>query len=159
MKSRFTLLAILSFIMVSTSSLFAQDKGKFAVGGQLISPVGVTAKYALSESSSLTGVLGFFASDSYKSLSFEANYIMYFGSENYNVGSGELNPYWGGGITLGFDDVDGNDATFGLRVPFGIEYGIEDAPIEIYMDIGPTVGISPDVDFGFDSSLGFRFFF
>ena len=159
MKSRITLIAVLSFIVVSTSSVLAQDKGSFALGGQLISPVGVSGKYALSEKSSITSVLGFFASDGYKEISFELNFIMYANSDKYNVGSGTLKPYWGGGLTLGANDFGSSDADFGLRVPFGIEYVLEDAPVEIYMDIGPAVGLSPNVDFGLDSSLGFRFYF
>ncbi len=154
MNTRKLLTTAFAVLVFGTASTFAQGIG---IGGQLLSPTGVSVKAPIGETSAITGAVGFFVSDNFKNAVIEANYIMYRGSERFNVDSGSLNPYFGGGLSLGL--AENTDATLSLRVPFGIEYGLESAPVEIYMDIGPDIGITPNVDLGLDSSLGFRIFF
>lgn len=154
MNTRKLLIAAFSILVLGTSSAFAQGIG---IGGQLVSPTGISIKAPVGETSAITGAVGFFVSDNFKSTTIEANYILYRGSDRFNVDSGSLRPYFGGGLSLGL--AENTDERLSLRVPFGIEYGLESAPVEIYMDIGPTVGLTPNVDLGLDSSLGFRIFF
>ena len=152
----FRKLLITAFVplLMGTATSHAQGIG---IGGQLLSPTGISVKAPLGENSAITGAVGFFVSDNFKNSTIEANYILYRGSERFNVDSGSLRPYFGGGLSLGL--AENTDARLSLRVPFGIEYGLESAPVEIYMDIGPNVGLTPNVDLVLDSSLGFRIFF
>lgn len=154
MNTRKLLITAFSILVLGTSSAFAQGIG---VGGQLLSPTGVSIKAPIGEISAITGAVGFFVSDNFNNATIEANYILYRGSERFNVDSGSLRPYFGGGLSLGL--AENSDATLSFRVPFGIEYGLESAPVEIYMDIGPDIGLTPNVDLSLDSSLGFRIFF
>ena len=141
--------------MLTTSETFAQDG--VGLGGELLSPVGISYKVPINESSAITGAFGFFVTDGFNSSVIEVNYISYRDNENIKIGSGDLSPYIGAGLAFRF--ANNQDAAVSLRVPFGIEYMIDNSPIEIYMDAGPFLTVTDPLSFTFDSSLGFRYRF
>jgi hypothetical protein len=151
------LLSTLSlFILLGfSSSTFAQNT--LYLGGELLSPVGVTAKADINEEYSLTSSLGFYLSEGNNNARLEITLQRYLPYEDISVESGELLPYAGVGLAFYFSDV--TDEQIALRVPVGLEYKIEDTPFEIYMDVGPYLNIVDSFSFSFDSSLGFRYKF
>ncbi len=155
MKTRFLIATLSTVFLLTTSSSFAQDG--VGVGGELISPVGLSYKVPINESSAVTGALGLFVTDGFNSSRFEINYLSYRDNEDINIASGDLNPYIGAGLSFRF--AENLDPTVSLRVPFGIEYMIDNSPIEVYMDIGPFLTVTDPLSFSFDSSLGFRYRF
>ena len=155
MKKLTLLIVLLSIISLTSSNIFAQDK--LGLGGELISPVGLSYKVSLNQKSAITGAFGFFVSDGFNNAILETNYILYRDNENINIGSGELHPYFGTGLAFNF--FTSSDIAIALRVPFGIEYKIDNTPIEVYMDVGPYLVITDPLSFSLDSSLGFRYRF
>ncbi len=155
MKTRFLIVMLSAVFMLTSSESFAQDG--VGLGGELISPVGISYKVPINESSAVTGALGLFVTDGFSSSRFEVNYLSYRDNENINIGSGDLSPYIGAGVSFRF--AENQDAVVSLRVPFGIEYMIDNSPIEVYMDIGPFITVTDPAAFTFDSSLGFRYRF
>ena len=144
------------FFTLLSISAQAQNKG-FALGAQLFSPTGVSAKYAISESSSITGLATFGLNEFNDSFTLQGNFILNGAKDQFNLESGLLRSYYGLGLNLVFQEF--GDATIGLRVPIGIEYALEDQPLEIYMDVAPTLNAQPSTAFFFSSSMGVRYFF
>lgn len=145
---------LITFALTNVESI-AQDK--LGLGGELLSPVGLSYKVSINEKSAITGAFGFFLSDGVNNAVLETNYILYKDNENINIGSGELQPYFGGGLAFNF--ATSSDIAVALRVPFGIEYKIDNTPIEVYMDVGPYLVLTDPLSFSLDSSLGFRYRF
>ncbi len=139
-----------------TVSVQAQNKG-FALGAQLFSPTGISAKYAISESSAITGLATFNLNEFNDYFTIQANFVLNGAKDQFNLESGLLRSYYGLGLNLVFREF--GDATIGLRVPIGIEYALEDQPLEIYMDVAPTLNAQPSTAFYFGSSMGVRYFF
>src|SRR5690554_1313796 len=148
-------LTTIFFVAIAVSAN-AQSQG-FAVGANLFSPAGVSAKYTLSESSAITGVVGFSLNDFNNSFTLQANYIMNGDRDQFSLESGLLRSYYGAGLNLSFQEW--GDTGVGIRIPLGVEYGIVDQPLEIYMDLAPTINIQPNTSFFFSSSMGVRYFF
>lgn len=155
MKTRVLTLVLIAIFTIGANQLFAQ-KG-IAVGGELISPTGISYKLNINESSAITGAWGVFLSDAFNASTFEVNYLMYRENESISIGSGDFSPYLGGGLAFIFRK--NTDAQIALRVPFGIEYKIDNTPFEIYMDIGPYLVVTDPLSYSFNSSLGFRYQF
>lgn len=149
---------ILTFttLLIATSSLKAQNEG-FAIGAQLLSPTGISAKATLSEKASLTGVLGFNINEFNTNVSLQTNLILNGNKDTFKIESGILRGYYGIGLNLVFNE--NTNTGIGIRIPVGIEYGLQDQPFEIYMDIAPTINIEPSSAFFLSSSMGFRYFF
>ena len=155
MNKRVLTIVLTTIFYIGANQLFAQER--IAIGGELISPTGISYKVSLNESSAITGAWGVFLSDTFNTTTFEVNYLMYRESESIYIGSGDLSPYIGGGLAFVFRK--NADAQVALRVPFGIEYKIDNTPFEIYMDIGPYLVVTDPLSYSFDSSLGFRYHF
>lgn len=155
MKTRFLTVVLSTVFMFTATQSFAQDG--VGLGGELLSPTGLSYKIPINETSSINGGLGFFVTDFNSSLILEANYVIYRDSDNINVGSGDLVPYFGGGVYVTFNsDIDSQLA---IQIPFGIEYRVDSSPIEVYMDIGPLLTLTDPMIFRATSSLGFRYRF
>ena len=155
MKTRFLTVVLSTVFMLTASQSFAQDG--VGLGGELLSPVGLSYKVPINESSAITGALGLFITDGFNNSRVEVNYLSFMDNDNINITSGDLKPYIGAGLSFRF--AEGLDPAVSLRVPFGIEYMIDNSPIEIYMDAGPFLTVTDPLSFTFDSSLGFRYRF
>lgn len=155
MKTRFLTVVLSTVFMFTVTQSFAQDG--VGLGGELLSPVGLSYKVPINEAFAVTGAFGFFVTDGFNTSTIEVNVISFRDNDNFNIGSGNLSPYIGAGLAFLF--AENTDAAVAVRVPFGIEYDIENAPIEIYMDIGPYLTVTDPLSFTFDSSLGFRYRF
>jgi hypothetical protein len=148
---------VLLFLLIAgiTTSTYAQES-KTAVGGYLS---GLTAKFTINEKSAIRTDLGLTLID-ITQINFTANYLIYKTENSLGVESGTLTPYYAPGIRLSYFDpganVDG-DVSYGIEFPIGVEYGFEEAPFEIFIDMGPYLDINPSQIFGFTGSIGFRY--
>lgn len=150
-----TLLTVFT-LLISTSSLSAQNEG-FAVGAQMFSPTGITAKATISESAAVTGVVGFNFNEFNNFIHLQTNLILNGNSDAFDIESGILRPYYGVGVNFTF--LENLDTDIGFRIPLGMEYSFQDQPFEMYMDIAPTVNVERTSAFFLSSSMGFRYFF
>lgn len=71
------------------------------------------------------------------------------------VDKGELPLYFGIGGKLVLSDNLGA----GIRIPLGIAYLFESAPIDIFFEVVPTLELLPATDVGFEGGVGARYFF
>ncbi|HBX66654.1 MAG: hypothetical protein CL670_13960 [Balneola sp.] len=148
---------VLLFLLIAgaSTSIHAQQSKK-AVGGYLS---GLTAKFTLNEKSAIRTDLGFTLID-VTQINFSANYVIYKSENSLGVESGSLTPYYAPGIRLNYTDLGANvdgDVSYGIEFPIGVEYGFEEAPFEVFIDMGPYLDINPSQIFGFTGSIGFRY--
>ena len=47
----------------------------------------------------------------------------------------------------------------GVRIPVGIAYFVEKEPIEIFLELGPVLDLTPATEFRLTGGIGFRYYF
>lgn len=56
--------------------------------------------------------------------------------------------------------VDGPyDAVIGARVPFGLDFDLDDAPVQFYLELAIDVTVLPPLGVGADAGFGVRYYF
>ena len=72
-----------------------------------------------------------------------------------NVNEGQLPIYFG----LGAKVVMRKEPVVGARIPIGLAYMFEDAPLDIFLEIVPGLDLIPSTDFAINGGIGIRYFF
>jgi hypothetical protein len=123
-------------------------------------PVGISLKGWLSDRQALTGMTSFFisgtnsASPSYWIL--QSDYLFH-DFNKLDVGEGLLALYVGaGGQYTVFEDSDNQ---FALRSPLGVTYLLGSAPIDVFVEVAPTLRVTDPTALRFDGGIGFRYYF
>lgn len=124
-------------------------------------PVGVNGKLWLSDRQAFAGMTSFFIGDgsqgggqSYWVL--QGDYLFH----NFNeleVGEGLLALYIGPGAQLSV--FENSDNQFDVRGPTGITYLLGSAPVDVFVEVAPTLSLTDPVTLRFDGAIGFRYYF
>lgn len=165
MKRTIVLVSAFLFFLAAASPLMAQDEEMARLGGGdntvniigagiiLGEPSGLTAKVWLEQGLALDAAVAWsFQGDS--SLYIHSNALYHFRVLD-TTGGNFLTPYVGGGVAFRFQD----DLNIGLRIPVGISWLLDAAPVEIFAEIAPGVGIVPETDFELGAGIGARYYF
>lgn len=131
----------------------AQDR-TFGIGGIIGDPDGVSLKAWLSESTAIAGAVSVDLGDNYSWVSIHADFL----KQNTVVTWEEalLQTHFGGGVRIVSGDFQDYIA---LRAPIGIDVNAIDAPMEVFMEVVPTIDVDPVVYFYFSGAMGFRYYF
>ena len=123
-------------------------------------PIGINGKVWTSERQAVSGMTSFFISGTVPSAQsywiLQGDYLFH----NFNkldVGEGLLALYVGGGgqFTV-FEDTDNQ---FALRSPLGVNYLLGSTPIDVFVEVAPTLRVTDPSALRFDGAIGFRYFF
>ena len=165
MKRIIGVLSAFLLLLAVTSPLLAQGEEMTRLGGGdgtvniigagiiLGEPSGLTAKVWLEQGLALDAAVAWsFLGES--SLYIHSNALYHFRVLDTSGGN-FLTPYVGGGVAFRFQD----DLNIGLRIPVGISWLLDAAPVEIFAEIAPGVGIVPETDFELGAGLGARYYF
>ena len=71
------------------------------------------------------------------------------------VDEGSLAFYYG----IGARFLMADDARVGVRVPFGLNYHIQDAPVDVFIEAVPILDLVPSTSFNGNGALGIRYYF
>jgi hypothetical protein len=71
------------------------------------------------------------------------------------VNKGKLPLYFGIGFRIRIGDED----RIGIRIPVGICYLFEQSPLDIFLELGPVLDLTPATKLRVTSSVGIRYFF
>jgi hypothetical protein len=145
-------LIIVSILLLLTATAKAQNK-KFGIGVILGEPTGISVKKWLGDHYAIDGAVAW-SFGGVNSFHLHADYL-YHNFKLFDVESGQLPLYFG----VGFRFKAEPEATFGVRIPVGICYIFEKAPLDIFLELGPVLNLAPDMDFWFTGSIGARFYF
>ena len=145
-------LIIVSILLLLTATAKAQNK-EFGIGIILGEPTGISVKKWLGDHYAIDGAVAW-SFGGVNSFHLHADYL-YHNFKLFDVESGQLPLY----IGVGFRFKAEPEATFGVRIPVGICYIFEKAPLDIFLELGPVLNLAPDMEFWFTGSIGARFYF
>lgn len=152
--------------MAATGS--AQSSG-FGLGFMLGDPTGLSAKLWLSDGERALdfglawGVYG-------RYVHLHSDYLFH-NTSLISVSKGQMALYYGPGIRVRswsggrywyrgkWEDYDGSRVGIGARFPVGLDYMFEGAPVDIFMELVPSLDLTPSTAFDLDAALGARYWF
>lgn len=126
------------------------------VGAELGAPIGINAKYWLTDRWAVDGAFGL-SPYSHAVVEIRADFLVH----NFNLvtlSSGRLPLYYGGGI-LGRFRNDGHSSLGGFRFPIGASYMFDDRPFDVFAEIAPEAIFVPFARACIDGTVGFRYWF
>ncbi len=127
--------------------------GNLGLGVMLGEPTGISLKsWNNSRSAFDLGVAWSFAGSD-DDIYLHADYLLH--SWIDDVDQGDLAFYYGIGGRMIFSD----DPTAGVRIPFGLNYVIQDAPVDVFVEVVPVLNLTPNTDFDGNGALGIRYYF
>ena len=128
---------------------------RFGAGLILGEPIGASLKYWLNDKIALDGAVAwsFWHEDNFE---FHAD-ALFHEFDWIPVSQGKLAVYYGGGFRIKLQDND--DDRFGIRGPVGISYLFEHVPVDIFVEVGPVIDLTPSVRGGVTGGIGARFWF
>ncbi len=153
---RYLFLGMLSLFVVSpVSARLVGESGDFGAGVVLGSPTGLTAKYWLGGHRAIDGTLAWkFGHED--QLEIAADHLWHHTFPNSSASVRGWLPFYFG---LGVRVLAGDDAEAGVRIPLGLSYMVQDAPVEFFAEIVPVVEFAPDTDADIDGGIGVRYYF
>ena len=135
--------------------------GRFGAGIILGEPTGISLKYWLNDTLAIDGALGASFNDNDHGDN-DSNFylhadVLWHNFDLLKVSQGRLAPYLGAGALLRFRENDGNQ--FGIRVPVGMSYLFQNAPVDVFAEIAPAIDMAPHVRGEVTGGVGLRFWF
>ncbi len=133
--------------------------GNFGLGLIVGEPTGLSWKLWQGDSRAWDGAVAWsFIDDGY--LRVHADYLWHDFSL-IPVERGQLPFYFGVGGTLWSGNRAHYDKSFnlGVRGVAGLEYIFPEAPVDIFLELAPTLGLVPETGFDIQGGLGARIFF
>ncbi len=159
---------LVSCVFLSASMAHAISKNaKTGVGIILGAPTAITGRYLLSDKNAVAGGIGFY----WHASIFYADYQFLFPgvikSESSEVNT--IVPYIGIGASLSYFNRDYIDRRYnrwensftvlGARVPFGLSWMIPKNPVEIFVELVPTIDVIPGLYLEGEGGIGVRVYF
>ena len=131
----------------------AQDDG-FGLGLIVGEPTGVALKQWIGPRTAVAaGVAWSFADED--AFHVHVDYLVH--SATFAGGRHNRSPFYyglGGRLKAGEDDT-----WLGVRVPLGVAFSINDAPIDFFLEIAPLMDLIPDTEFRLNAAFGARYYF
>jgi hypothetical protein len=131
----------------------AAAQGNFGLGIILGEPTGVSGKLWLTDRSAVDMAAAWSFSDQ-EAFHLHADYLLH-NFDLISVSQGRLPIYFGVGGRVKFED----ESKLGVRVPVGLAYIFDGAPLDIFFEIVPILDLIPDTEFEANAAIGIRFFF
>ena len=137
----------------------AWHAGRFGAGIVLGEPTGVSLKYWLNDTLAFDGAIGASLHDDPDDLSsfYLHGDILWHKFDLISVSRGKLPVYIGAGVLARFRDHRDDQA--GIRIPVGLSYLFDNAPVDIFAEIAPALDIAPGARGEITGGIGVRFWF
>jgi hypothetical protein len=135
---------------------------KFGLGIQLGEPSGLTGKvYTNGRSNAVDFTVGGgYYGEPFGPYGFAAQVAYHWHLETLASGGGVTIPFRigvGGWFVTDYGWAD--DAYIGARVPFGVDFDLESAPFQFYIEAAFRLGVIPGFGAGVDAAIGARYYF
>lgn len=142
-------------VFLITSLLFSSTgPGNFELGVILGEPTGISAKTWFDRNTALDGALSWSLRDKDDKLHIHADFLWH----DYGIindSSGLIPVYYG----IGGRVILADKAHLGARVPVGISWLLNGAPLDLFIELAAILDIIPDTDFDLNGGIGIRFIF
>jgi len=143
---------VILFTILFLSAANAQSKG-IGLGLIVGEPTGISFKYWTGSTTAVDAALAWSFIDE-GAFHIHGDYIFH----NFTlitIPEGKLPFYYGIGARI----KTANDTKLGVRVPLGLAYLFNSAPIDIFLEIVPILDLTPKTDFAINAALGARYYF
>jgi hypothetical protein len=167
MRTTVAAAALIGALALAPAEASATEIGArpFGLGIQLGAPSGITGKlYMGGRRNAIDFALGAYYDDVFYNNAFvQVSYHWHF--PELTSGSGVTIPLRigvGGWLTSGawrFGYYRGYDVIIGGRVPFGVDFDLETAPVQFYVEVAFAMAVVPFIGAGLDAGIGFRYYF
>jgi len=149
-----TTLILIALLLTPFSTQAQPDDGDLGLGLMIGEPTGISLKYWSSETRAIGGGVAW-SLGQYDAIHLHGDYLWHSYSVFDDVDKGQLPVYYGVGGRIVFAE---NDAVLGIRVPVGLNYRFEENPLDLFLELVPTVNLAPDTDFDMNGALGIRIY-
>lgn len=133
-------------------TLDAQDSG-LGLGVILGQPTGVSFK-AWTARNQAVDVAVAWAFDREEAVHVHADYLFH-DFRLFRVEKGQFVLYYGIGGRIKAE----SRTRFGIRIPIGLSYLFEGAPVELFFELGPIMDLAPSTLFRMTTGVGIRYYF
>jgi len=148
MKKLFLVLIAATFSL----GMFAQNDG-FGLGAVFGEPTGLSAKLWTSQKTAVDAAAAWsFAGSGFFHI--HADFLIH-NFDLISVSEGQLPLYFGIGAFMDF----ASELGLGIRVPLGLAYHFESAPLDVFAEVAPGLSLLPGTDFYFGGGIGIRYYF
>jgi hypothetical protein len=131
----------------------AGEVGSFGIGAMMGSPIGATGKYWFTQKQAVDLSMGWSAGHR-NDFEINSDYLWHFLS-NLHPSNGRAPVYFGAGLRV----TAGDGGTAGFRFPGGLDYLMNNAPVEFFVEIAPVFRFAPNITGDLDGSAGVRYYF
>ncbi|PSQ95464.1 MAG: hypothetical protein BRD55_10535 [Bacteroidetes bacterium SW_9_63_38] len=167
-RARRSLLCVSLLLGLLWTAPAAAQSGGIGVGASIgvsngqgfsaANPVGLAGKGWISDRHALAGMTSFFLGSDRQSSYWviQGDYLFH----NFNeleVDEGYLAVYLGAGAQ--FTVIEDTDNQFTIRGPVGVDYMLGSAPVDLFVEVAPTLSVTDPTSLRFDGAIGFRYFF
>jgi hypothetical protein len=146
------LLSLVLVVMLAPSA-FAGG-GDFGLGIIAGEPTGLSTKLWLTSKTAVDGAVAWSFGDGEDALHIHSDYIIH-NMRLFQVERGVLALHFGVGGRLKFAD----DPLLGIRVPVGVTYLYDGAPLDTFLEIVPILDLVDETDLNLNAAIGVRYFF
>ena len=141
-----------------TETYSSPEAGHIGAGLILGEPVGGSVKYWLNDTVAVDGAAGW-SVHRHSSLYLHGDVLWHkFNLFDISPAPAQLPIYFGVGGLVRFRN-HGESNNVGVRVPVGVSYIFDNAPIDIFAEVGPALDFSPSVHGEVTGGIGIRFWF
>lgn len=129
-----------------------EERGSLGLGILLGEPTGISVKsWNSSRSAFDIGAAWSLAGREGEALHLHTDFLLHkWFSDTQNLAF-----YYGiGGRTIFADD-----ATVGVRIPFGLNYVFSNAPFDMFVEAAPILDLTPEVELAGNGAVGIRYYF
>ena len=159
-------LPLIALLSLSTQTMAQRDG--FGLGFILGEPNGISFKGWLNDTRAIDGAVAWDLNHN-NTLNLHADYLFH----NYDlirVNKGALPLYFGPGVRFRawqdgrywrhgeWHDTEGR-ADLAFRFPVGLAYQFDRAPLDVFLEFAPAIGLLPATYFDIDGGLGMRYWF
>lgn len=164
MKRTLIMLAVVGVLFTGNAQAQQQQK-TFGLGIILGEPTGLSLKHWISGDRAVDAGIAWSFSEN-DSLHLHMDYLWHwFGKVGVQQKEGRMPLYVGIGGRVKFkEENDGrgrndDDTLVGVRVPFGLSFLFNEAPVELFFEVVPVLDVAPDSDLDINAAVGARFYF
>ena len=149
---RTALAAILCLALLSGSALAAD--GRFGAGVIAGEPTGLSGEMWLTKNTAIDAAVAWSFGSGEDAFLIHSDYLFY-NSGLIDVKKGSLAVYFGFGGRIKF----AANTQVGIRVPVGLDYLFEGAPVDLFGEVVPILDLVDKTEFNFAAAVGVRYFF
>ena len=144
---------ILIFLILSFPALSSAQKRGFGLGIILGEPTGISFKSWTGSKTAVDGGIAW-SFEHGGSFHLHVDYLIH-NFRLIKVEKGQLAVHYGIGGRIRTKQRE----RAGIRIPVGLSYFVEDAPVEVFLELGPVLDLSPATELRMTGGIGIRYYF